>query len=1011
MSFYNNLRIGTKLISGFVIIALVFGAVGIYTMHMIKMLDDSDTAMYEDMTVPLAIVGELSTQFNRIRVDARDVIMAQAPEEIQNVVDKVKADDAKLDQLAVAFEKTIGENADMQTQFAAYTAAEKIYSEEMDKIVALSVQNRDAEASLLIASASPAAKALAQEQEAINNMVTMKTTDAKAKSDSNTVQAERTMKVMKTIIFLIMILAVLLGIFISSTITKPCKKAVHMLEEMSKGHFGERLHFNRKDEIGKMTHIMDYFADELQNKVIGVMNMISEGDVSVNIELKDEKDEIAPAMKRTVETIRSLKNDINDQIDAIREGKLDSRGDSAGYSGSWQELVEGINSLVDALVSPINITAEYVERISKGDIPDPITEDYRGDFNEIKNNINGCIEVMNELLSDTAGLIQSAQDGKLDVRGDASVYRGEWSTLMNEINNLIDAFVAPINVTAEYVERISRGDIPDRITEDYKGDFNEIKNSINGCIDVMNELLTETGSLTDAIRNGKLDARGDSSPYKGEWKTLLEGINHLIDAFVAPINVTAEYIERISNGDIPELITEEYRGDFNEIKNNLNQCIKTMSGLTAETTRLIGAAQKGALDERADLAAVSGRWKELLGGMNSMLEAIVTPIKEVTAAMKQISQGNLKAAVSAEYEGEFEILSGAVNSTARDLNAVVNEISSIIGEISGGNLKLEKVRTYRGDFISISNSLNAIVDSLNDVLNEINIASDEVSVGSKQVSDGSQALSQGTTEQASAIEQLNASVAEVAAKTKENASSANHANSLTDTVKTHAEQGNVHMKEMLDSMEEINQSSTNISQIIKVIDDIAFQTNILALNAAVEAARAGQHGKGFAVVAEEVRNLAARSAAAARETTDLIQGSMEKSQKGTGIAQNTAQALYEIVEGVSKTSQIISEIAQSSNEQATGISQINVGLSQVAQVVQNNAATAQQSAASSEELSSQAELLKQMVARFRLRQGTKSLGAGAVKLLNDSVNQTWETGFEEFASKKVAIELTGSDKY
>jgi methyl-accepting chemotaxis protein len=239
---------------------------------------------------------------------------------------------------------------------------------------------------------------------------------------------------------------------------------------------------------------------------------------------------------------------------------------------------------------------------------------------------------------------------------------------------------------------------------------------------------------------------------------------------------------------------------------------------------------------------------------------------------------------------------------------------------------------------------------------------------SGQVAAGSQNLAQGSTEQAASVEELSSSVLEVAQKTKENAAMAEKAAMLANDIKISAEKGSNQMNEMMTAVKDINDSSHNISKVIKSIDDIAFQTNILALNAAVEAARAGQHGKGFAVVADEVRNLAAKSAEAAKDTEGLISDSIEKADLGSRIADETAASLMEIVAGIDESSRLMVEIAKSSEEQSDDIVQINKGIEQVAHVTQQNAATAQQSAATSQEMNGQSAMLQNLVSRFEKKE-------------------------------------------
>jgi len=309
---------------------------------------------------------------------------------------------------------------------------------------------------------------------------------------------------------------------------------------------------------------------------------------------------------------------------------------------------------------------------------------------------------------------------------------------------------------------------------------------------------------------------------------------------------------------------------------------------------------------------------------------------------------------------------GMTISGAASFVSHVTNFAHELGVIAGGDLSTDVDLLSESDTMGLS--LKKMVDNLNIMFREIHMSTTEVSSGSKQVADCSQILAQGSTAQAASIQQLSGSIADISEKTKENAMTADRASKLSETIKERAEKGNRQMGDMISAVKDINDASQSISKIIKTIDDIAFQTNILALNAAVEAARAGQHGRGFAIVAEEVRNLASKSAAAAKDTEEMIQDSMEKAELGSRIAEETAVSLNEIVASINESAVLIGEIVKASGEQTESISQINTGIDQVARVVHQNNATAQESAVVSQDMNGQSDILEQLISQFKFRE-------------------------------------------
>jgi methyl-accepting chemotaxis protein len=668
-----NMKIGMRLAIGYAVTLALMMILAIIGVTRIATLNAEVESMVQDKFPKTVAANDIIDAVNTIARRLRNAYIfpaADAQKEVEAIPEQRKIISDRLDKL----EKTIASDAG-KAALKKVVDARVPYVVQQDKYLELLKNNKRDEAALVLQ--NDLRKTQADYMGAISALIDFQTELVnKAGKDAETL-ADSSERLLIILAVVATVLSTLAGWLITRSITGPTRLLMESADKMAAGNFEFKLDVSNKDEIGAL------------GKSLGAMQA----------------------------AVQAMMADASMLTKAAIEGKLATRADASKHQGDFRKIVDGVNGTLDAVIGPLNVTADYVEKISKGVIPPVITDNYNGDFNVIKNNLNNMVKMMSDLLAQTDIIIQGAANGELDKRANADMFVGGWNKLVVGVNQAITNIVDPMNVTADYVDKVSKGIIPPTITTDYKGQYNVIKNNLNAMVKMMGDLLAQTDIIIQGAANGELDKRANADMFVGGWNKLVVGVNETVTNIVNPLNVTADYVEKIAKGVIPPVITTDYKGQYNVIKGNLNAVAKMMADLLAQTDIIIQGAANGELKKRANADMFVGGWNKLVAGVNETVTNIVNPLNVTADYVERISKGDMPPKIVTAYSGDYNIIKNNLNA----LIDATNQQAAAAQAISKGDLTTVVNVRSEGDLLA--KALIDVTKAVNNLVADANLLS------------------------------------------------------------------------------------------------------------------------------------------------------------------------------------------------------------------------------------------------------------------------------------------------
>jgi len=619
-----------------------------------------------------------------------------------------------------------------------------------------------------------------------------------------------------------------------------------------------------------------------------------------------------------------------------------------------------------SITTPLKQALSLSQQIANGEFitqAAPTGNDETGkllrEMHRMQSTIQRIVQSLNEMSS-------QHRDGMIDYRIDSQPFHGAYQQLTTGINQMVEEHILAQSKSLQVVTAFGQGDFNQSL-ETFPGQRSYINQSIEQVRQNFKLLMEDVHTLSQAAEQGQLSIRVDVSRHHGEFKQIVAGFNQTLDAVVDPLKTTARYLDEMAAGRIPTHIEEHFVGDFNLMQTSLKDCTGAIHQLITDVHHLASDAQQGKLNTRVDIASHAGDFRKIIQGINQTLDAVVSPLHVAADCVKRIAAGDIPAPLHNQYHGDFKVLINNLNTCILAVNRLVEDTRQIADEAQQGQLySLVDVTAHAGDFRLALQGSQQILQRMVTPIQTVKQAAETIHVAAAEIEKGNNDLSRRTETQANALQETSANLETLTSNIRQTAEHAQQASLQASQANQMARQGGEAFNALTSTMQGINETSAQIAQITGVIDSIAFQTNILALNAAVEAARAGEEGRGFAVVAGEVRNLAKRSAASAKEIKELIAASVSQTNASAKQVSQAGHTMHEIVSAVQQVSRSIQAISEASGQQSSGLEHIYESMTSIDETTQQNAALVEEAAAAAESMLEQVHTLVESVNQFKI---------------------------------------------